>query len=267
MFPEGDLEQRLLEVMREALSAAGFWEMFNTSWICLDCELMPWSAKAQQLLVEQYAPVGIAATTSLAMAAAAVRQAIERGVDLQAMLDDLERRRAAAVKYVEAYGRYCWPVGEARGAVEVLRQERPTAILGPVVFIRVVRVPRAGHCPAPNARVVVRASNEGLAFARRADAEPAALVTYGRGRRASEFRGDVIAKYRRLHGNDVLIGPGHYFGTLEVPFQIQGTTGSIQSPGQAVAAVSVANQAPRSSTPRSSSGSATPARGRSADRT
>jgi protein phosphatase len=26
------------------------------------------------------------------------------------MLDDLEQRRTAAAKYVEAYGRYCWPV-------------------------------------------------------------------------------------------------------------------------------------------------------------
>jgi protein phosphatase len=110
MFPDGDLERRLLDVMRETLSAARFWETFNTNWVCLDCELMPWSAKAQELLVDQYAPVGVAATTSLGLTAAAVKQAIGRGVDLQTMLDDLERRQAAASKYVEAYGRYCWPV-------------------------------------------------------------------------------------------------------------------------------------------------------------
>jgi protein phosphatase len=110
MFPAGDLERKLLDVMAETLTATGFWDTFNTSWVCLDCELMPWSAKAQELLVDQYAPLGVAATTSLGLAAAAVSQAIERGVDLQAMLDDLERRRTAAARYVEAYGRYCWPV-------------------------------------------------------------------------------------------------------------------------------------------------------------
>ena len=110
MFPEGDLERQLLEVIGESLAATGFWETFNTSWVCLDCELMPWSAKAQELLVDQYAPVGVAATTSLRLAAAAVGQAVERGVDLQALFGDLERRRTAAAKYVEAYGRYCWPV-------------------------------------------------------------------------------------------------------------------------------------------------------------
>jgi protein phosphatase len=98
-------------VVGEALTAARYWETFSTSWVCLDCELMPWSAKAQELLVDQYAPVGIAATTSLRLATAAVNQALERGVDLETMRDDLQRRQVAAAKYVEAYGRYCWPVG------------------------------------------------------------------------------------------------------------------------------------------------------------
>jgi protein phosphatase len=110
MFPDGDLERNLLDTIGESVAAAGFWESFDTTWVCLDCELMPWSAKAQELLVDQYAPVGVAAATSLGMAAAAVSEAIERGVDLQAMLVDLERRQQAAAKYVEAYGRYCWPV-------------------------------------------------------------------------------------------------------------------------------------------------------------
>jgi protein phosphatase len=110
MFSEGELERKLLDAVGETLTATGFWETFHTSWACLDCELMPWSAKAQELLVDQYAPVGVAAATSLRLAAAAVSQAIERGVDLQEMLEDLGRRRTAAARYVEAYGRYCWPV-------------------------------------------------------------------------------------------------------------------------------------------------------------
>ncbi len=32
----------------------------TTDWVCLDCELMPWSAKAQELLRQQYAAVGAA---------------------------------------------------------------------------------------------------------------------------------------------------------------------------------------------------------------
>jgi protein phosphatase len=112
MFPAADLERRFLEAVQECLTAAGMWDAFNTTWICLDCELMPWSAKAQELLVEQYAPVGVAATTSLALAEAAVNEAAARGAPVDDLHRELELRMAAARRYIDAYGRYCWPVND-----------------------------------------------------------------------------------------------------------------------------------------------------------
>ena len=41
-------------------------------WVCLDCELMPWSAKAQELLRQQYAAVGAAARAALRRARCSV---------------------------------------------------------------------------------------------------------------------------------------------------------------------------------------------------
>ncbi|MDP9374455.1 MAG: polynucleotide kinase-phosphatase, partial [Chloroflexota bacterium] len=49
------VEAALLAEVRAALDRAGFWDEFATDWVCLDCELMPWSAKAQELLRGQYA--------------------------------------------------------------------------------------------------------------------------------------------------------------------------------------------------------------------
>jgi protein phosphatase len=86
------------------------WESFNTSWFCLDCELMPWSVKARELLVDQYAPVGVAATVALGAAEHVVAQTANRGIDLRDVEAQLQRRIAAARRYVDAYGRYCWPV-------------------------------------------------------------------------------------------------------------------------------------------------------------
>ena len=48
------------------MDAFGFWQEFNTDWACLDCELMPWSAKAHELLRQQYAAVGTAARVGIA---------------------------------------------------------------------------------------------------------------------------------------------------------------------------------------------------------
>lgn len=43
----------LLAVVRDAATAAGPWKVLNeaeASWLLLNCELMPWSVKAEHLL-------------------------------------------------------------------------------------------------------------------------------------------------------------------------------------------------------------------------
>src|SRR5439155_12272425 len=49
-FTDPALEAQFLDRVRSALTAAALWETLETTWLCLDCELMPWSAKAQDLL-------------------------------------------------------------------------------------------------------------------------------------------------------------------------------------------------------------------------
>ena len=44
-----------------AATAAGLFDELATDWLCLDAEIMPWSAKAQALIKHQYGPVGAAA--------------------------------------------------------------------------------------------------------------------------------------------------------------------------------------------------------------
>ena len=64
-FTNASLEHQFLSRLQSAANAAGLWEELGTDWICLDCELMPWSAKAQELLQKQYAPVGNAGVRAL----------------------------------------------------------------------------------------------------------------------------------------------------------------------------------------------------------
>lgn len=53
----------LLDVVRAAVTTAGLWDELDTSWLLLDCELMPWSVKAEQLLRQQYAAARLASPT------------------------------------------------------------------------------------------------------------------------------------------------------------------------------------------------------------
>jgi len=117
-FDDVATEEGLLERVRGALTAHRFWEDFATDWVLLDTELMPWSAKAQGLIVRQYAPVGRAGRTGLAAAAEALSRAIATApgevtagaLDLAATLARYQAREAALAAYTDAYRRYCWPV-------------------------------------------------------------------------------------------------------------------------------------------------------------
>ena len=80
-FNETALESQFLERVRHAVEAAGIWESLKTDWVCLDCELMPWSAKAQELLRQQYAPTGAAARAALPAAITALRAAAGQSRD------------------------------------------------------------------------------------------------------------------------------------------------------------------------------------------
>jgi protein phosphatase len=86
------------------------WEKFETDWFCLDCEILPWSAKAEELLRRQYAAVGAASRPALSEAVAALGGAEERDLDVDPLLTDYRERREAVESYVETYRRYCWPV-------------------------------------------------------------------------------------------------------------------------------------------------------------
>lgn len=109
-FAEASLERGLLDRLARACGAAGLWEELRTDWVCLDAELLPWSAKALELLRSQYAAVGAAAGAGLADAVQALRAASSRLPEAAALLERFADREARVAAYVSAYGRYCWPV-------------------------------------------------------------------------------------------------------------------------------------------------------------
>jgi protein phosphatase len=90
-FNDASLECQFLERVRSAVERTGMWESLKTDWVCLDCELMPWSAKAQELLRQQYAPTGAAARAGLPAAIAALAQA-QQIPELASVLESNKQR-------------------------------------------------------------------------------------------------------------------------------------------------------------------------------
>ncbi|WP_020387680.1 polynucleotide kinase-phosphatase [Kribbella catacumbae] len=103
------LTDDLLLRLRAVAEEAGLFEELDTSWLLLDAELLPWSAKAGDLLRNQYAAVGAAARSSLPAATVALESAAAAGLDVGEMLARTQRRTVNADLFSEAYRRYCWP--------------------------------------------------------------------------------------------------------------------------------------------------------------
>ena len=123
-FDEQEIEHAILSRLQAVLTASGFWSSFDTDWVCLDTELMPWSAKAQKLLEDQYAPVGRAGRSGLPAVIEAIGKAAavlgnrevnvkaesSQKADLSVLLERYQARADALNLYTDAYRRYCWNV-------------------------------------------------------------------------------------------------------------------------------------------------------------
>ena len=104
------LSEDLLARLRAAAVAAGLFDELGTGWLLFDAELLPWSAKAEDLLRSQYGAVGAAARHALPAAVTALDQAAAAGLDVADLADRTKARAANADAFTAAYRRYCWPI-------------------------------------------------------------------------------------------------------------------------------------------------------------
>jgi protein phosphatase len=108
-FAEKEKEQAFLQKVRAVLNERDLWVGLDTDWVCMDCELMPWNAKAQALLEQQYAATGTAAQYALKAAVDALTMAAANP-QAAALLEDYSHRAAMTADFRRAYKQYCWPV-------------------------------------------------------------------------------------------------------------------------------------------------------------
>jgi protein phosphatase len=116
-FGNKETEREFLEMLQQALTDSGFWEKHDTDWVCLDGELLPWSAKAKDLIIKQYAAVGSAATLGLSASIGALMVAKSRGIATDALLEDLTARQSRIEDYKTAYRHYCRETNGMEGIV------------------------------------------------------------------------------------------------------------------------------------------------------
>src|SRR5262249_35391339 len=107
-FDNEPTHHAFLAEVASAMERSGLWHELETDWVCLDCELMPWNAKAQALLRAQYAPVGAAAKLALSATLKAVQQTVSRGLAVVDLGESLRTKLEDANRFTAAYANYCW---------------------------------------------------------------------------------------------------------------------------------------------------------------
>jgi hypothetical protein len=86
--------------LRAAIDAAELWDTLDTAWLALDCELLPWSAKAMDLIHRQYASVGAAPHAGLTATITTLEAAAARSLDVTGLVDAQRARRPLHRRYV-----------------------------------------------------------------------------------------------------------------------------------------------------------------------
>ncbi|MCM6777657.1 polynucleotide kinase-phosphatase [Nocardia sp. CDC159] len=114
-FDDPERTEAVLARLRAAAETAGLFDELGTTWLALDAELLPWSAKAMGLLRDQYAAVGAAARAALGAATEVLAAAAARGLPVGELAERTATRRRDAEAFTAAYGRYCWPVDGLEG--------------------------------------------------------------------------------------------------------------------------------------------------------
>lgn len=109
-FRNPETEKRAVDTIRRAMDLTGMWEKLNTDWICLDGELLPWNAKAVDLLRNQYGATGASGEASLKAARDLLLKANDRGVSVLDIANRTADRLFTVRSFIQSYERYCWPV-------------------------------------------------------------------------------------------------------------------------------------------------------------
>ena len=114
-FFAADLGAQVLSRLAAAADKAGLFAELDTDWLLLDAEVLPWSAKARELIRDQYASVGAAAGAALPAAVSALEAAAARGLDVGDLLAAQRHRLADAAAFTTAYQRYVRPTDGLTG--------------------------------------------------------------------------------------------------------------------------------------------------------
>jgi len=108
-FNDDDIEAAVIDRLNKAFESSGLWDELETDWALLDAELMPWSAKAQSMINNQYISTADASASSTNALILATEHRNDSD-ELAQLRDKNVQQHANALALRKVVEGYCWPV-------------------------------------------------------------------------------------------------------------------------------------------------------------
>lgn len=109
-------EQKVLRELKEELTRKGYFSKYETNYVLLDAEIMPWNLKAKELISSQYAHVSENAI--LDRKKIVEKLSNSEHVDVKKWLIEYEGKLENAETFKEVFQKYCWDI-EGTDAIQI----------------------------------------------------------------------------------------------------------------------------------------------------
>lgn len=114
-FFKKTLEEQMVTLLNAELVKSGYFETYNTDFVLLDAEILPWNLKAKDLIVNQYAHVGEMALLDREKLKASLQTALESGKNVTDWMKEVDIGVENAKVFNEVYQKYCWDIDGMEG--------------------------------------------------------------------------------------------------------------------------------------------------------
>ena len=107
-FFDKEMEHKIVQQLHSELLEKNYFEHFNTNFVLLDAEILPWNLKAQQLIDQQYAHVAEQALMDRSKLVEKLQNTTQ--INMSEWLQDYQHLLNNAQQFSTVYQNYCWEV-------------------------------------------------------------------------------------------------------------------------------------------------------------
>ena len=112
-FFDPELQLEVLAAINKELIAKNYFEKYDTDYVLMDAEILPWNLKAQHLIDKQYANVSEQALMDRQQLLNKLQA--KSNIDISDWINEYSDKLKNAARFDAVYKNYCWPTNNVKG--------------------------------------------------------------------------------------------------------------------------------------------------------